>query len=98
MQANTQFQGACWTQIAQFGNDLNMTYNEFFQMYLPMNWFNFADRLRINLVDFASLQQQCQVFNILGSFKVLFTLDGFFGLFARLIPQAFILKTQFETI
>ncbi len=92
MQANSQFQGSCWTGVATLGNDLNTTYQEAFTMYLPQNWFNFLDRLRIDLVDFATVQQQCQVYNILGALKNMFSLDGFFGLFSRLIPQAFILK------
>ena len=61
-------------------------------MYKVANWFNFLDRLRIDLVDYNALQTQCQFYNILGELKGIFTLDGLIGLFSRLLPQAFILQ------
>ena len=90
MQATSQFQGACATQFDIILNDVNTTMNEALTAYLPWNWFNFIDRLRIDLVDYSTLQQQCQFYNILGAIKQMMSLDGLMGLFSRLLPQAFI--------
>ena len=96
MQANPTFEGACWTQIQVFGQSLNTTVQEALVMYLPANWFNFIDRLRIDLVDFNAMQVQCQIYNILGELKVIFSVDGLIGLFSRIVPQAFIFRGEIE--
>ena len=57
MQATSQFPGACVQQFDVMIRDVNTTYNEVFTAYLPWNWFNFLDRLRIVLVDYSTLQQ-----------------------------------------
>ena len=90
MQATSQFQGACQTQFDIFLIDIQTTAQEALTAYLPWNFFNFMDRLRIDLVDYSTLQQQCQFYNILGSFKTMMSLDGIMALFSRLLPQAFI--------
>ncbi len=55
MQSTSQFPGACVQQFDVMIRDVNTTYNEVFTAYLPWNWFNFLDRLRIVLVDYSTL-------------------------------------------
>ena len=98
MQANNMFQGACQSQIDTLTASLSVTAQEALTAFLPKNWFNFLDRLRVDLNYYAALQQQCQFYNLLEILKGLFTLEGLFSLVSRLVPQSFFLKTQFETI
>ena len=91
MQTNQNFEGACWTQVQVFEASVHTTFEELLIMYKPANWFNFLDRLRIDLVDYNALQVQCQFYNILGELKTIFTIDGLIGLFSRMLPQVIIL-------
>ena len=50
------------------------------------------DSLRVILVDFSTLQQQCQFYNILEAEKTIMSMNGLIALFSRLLPQAFVLQ------
>ena len=90
MQATTQFQGACQTNFDLVLTDVAILVKVLPTAYLPADWFNLLDTFRTILVDYSSLQQQCQIYNILGSFKQMMSLNGIMALFSRLLPQSFV--------
>lgn len=98
MQAQTQFEGQCWNTVEALLVSFNQTKDEIKIAYLPQNWFNLLDRLRINLYNYSLVQIDCQFYYMLGALKTLMTIEGISALVARAVPQALFFKTIFESI
>ena len=66
--------------------------------YLPQNWFNQLDRIRVNIVDYSIIQTDCQFYYMLGAVRTLLTLEGISALVARAVPQALLFQSIFANI
>ncbi|CAI2384614.1 unnamed protein product [Moneuplotes crassus] len=88
--------GQCYHDNNAFFFSLNDTFTTFLHAYRPDIWFNFLDRIRINIDNFAKLLQSCQVHSILLKVERIVTQEGFIEISARLITQIVFLQNNIQ--
>ena len=92
--------GQCHADNLAFFNSLGDTWLTFLRAYRPDTWFNFLDRIRINIDTMSKALQSCQIHSILTKLERIVTFDGLVETGARLITQITFLQgymNQFST-
>ena len=79
--------GQCYMDNQNFFRTLNDTYQMILIAFLPANWFNFIDRIRINIDSFSKSLSSCQMHSILVRLERMLTLNGMIETMARLLTQ-----------
>ena len=97
-QTQQKVPGQCHTDTTAFYTSINATIHILLRSYLPSNWFNFADRVRINIDSLSKKLQSCQVHSILTKLQRIVTVDGIIETGARLLTQVGSLKTYFNKL
>jgi hypothetical protein len=95
-QTQQKVPGQCYTDTVSYYKSLNLTLEMLLVSYLPAYWFNFLDRIRINIDSYSKSLQSCQVHSILLKLQRIVTMDGIIETAARLLTQVAFLKSYFE--
>ena len=95
-QTQQKVPGQCHTDTTAFYTSLNATVDILLRSYLPSNWFNFADRVRINIDSLSKKLQSCQVHSILTKLQRIVTANGIIETAARLLTQVGSLQNYFS--
>ena len=99
-QTQQSLPGQCHADNKAFFKSLNDTLHTFMKAFLPSVWFNFLDRIRINIDTLSKGLQSCQVHSILTKLQRMVTMDGIIETAARLMTQIAFLQgyvTKFIT-
>ncbi|CAI2381603.1 unnamed protein product [Moneuplotes crassus] len=88
--------GQCYNDNGAFFSSLNDTWTTFKRAYRPDTWFNFLDRIRINIDNFAKSLQSCQMHSILTKMERIVTSEGILEVSARLISQIVFLQNNIQ--
>ena len=79
--------GQCYDDTLAFWQTMNRTLRSALTAFLPQNWFNFLDNIRVNIDSFAKSLQSCQTHTILTKLQRLVTMNGIIETAARLLTQ-----------
>ena len=79
--------GQCHRDTASYWTSLNDTLNILLVAWKPSFWFNFLDRIRINIDSYSKSLQSCQVHTVLTKLQRIVTVDGLIETAARLLTQ-----------
>ncbi|CAI2381761.1 unnamed protein product [Moneuplotes crassus] len=86
--------GQCYNDNLAFVSSLSDTWVTFQRAYRPDTWFNFLDRIRINIDSLSKGLQSCQMHSILTKMERIVTTEGLLEVSARLISQIVMLQNN----